>query len=109
MTCARARSTLRYLGLGMADSISSSVIRRMPRAEPSQPSARPPSPLETKHALITQTATSRGNTADSPTFTPGRRGGNDNTLWLQLRQRLWLAEADYSRCPGRAVAPQKNH
>src|SRR5437667_312897 len=54
MTFARARSTLRYRGLGMADSILSSVIRRRPRAGLSQPSAGPRSPSETKHALITR-------------------------------------------------------
>src|SRR6266478_844294 len=92
MTFARARSTLRYRGLGMADSILSSVIRLRPRAGLSQPSARPPSPSETKHALITRTATSRGNMAGSSTIIRGRRGGNDNLpIWLGL------AEADYRR------------
>jgi hypothetical protein len=51
--------------IGMADSILSSVIRRRLRAGLSQPSARLPSPSETKHALITRIATSRGNMADS--------------------------------------------
>jgi hypothetical protein len=78
MTFALAKSTLRYRGLGMADSILSSVIRRRPRAGLSQPSARPPSPSETKHVLITRTATSGGNMADSSTIIRGRRGGNDN-------------------------------
>src|ERR1700730_1290718 len=82
MTFARARSTLRYRGLGMADSILSSVIRRRLRAGLSQPSARPPSPSETKHALIIRTATSRGNTADSSTIIRGRRGATDDQRYL---------------------------